>query len=372
MRVTFVTSKINLESAGGSVPDLDLKVRDMQALGEDVQVVTVFSELNKLENLPYTVIEESISSPKTLHKIHWKILQILRKHQQSTDVFHIEGQFAYGGALYRILGGKPVVAFYNRESLAWNASTFRARIRQYIERFLNKFLAPHIDHFIFTTPQLAARYRAFGIRIPSSNHSVMPDFVDNTLLQKLPHEKKDNVVRIFASGRMIQDKGFNLLVDALALLPKQQREMIAVTLSGDGPEREALQEQARARGIGNTVHFPGWVSKHEMHATLANCDIFIYPRFHKELSSVLLLEALAVHRPVVVPEGGGLEWLAGEATLTFKDNDAVSLAKAIEKLVESPNMRETLSHAAAKRISEFDHRTLAVRLRKILQTAAEI
>jgi len=59
MRVTFITTKINFERAGGSVPDLDLKVRDMQKLGADVRVVTVFSEKNQdLSQLPYPVSEE--------------------------------------------------------------------------------------------------------------------------------------------------------------------------------------------------------------------------------------------------------------------------------------------------------------------------
>ncbi len=82
MRITFVTTKINFERAGGSVPDLDLKVRDMQRLGADVRVVTVFSEKNQsLSELPYPVTEE-FTPNKALPALQWNILKVLRKYEK--------------------------------------------------------------------------------------------------------------------------------------------------------------------------------------------------------------------------------------------------------------------------------------------------
>jgi len=57
----------------------------------------------------------------------------LRKYENETDVYHLEGQFAYAGGWYRLRGGKPIVAFYNREMLAWESHGFRAAVRRVIE-----------------------------------------------------------------------------------------------------------------------------------------------------------------------------------------------------------------------------------------------
>jgi glycosyltransferase involved in cell wall biosynthesis len=202
--------------------------------------------------------------------------------------------------------------------------------------------------------------------------TIMPDFIDN---ERLPSDRHistpHNLIRIFASGRMIKDKGFDLLVDALALLPEETRRMITVTLSGDGPEREALMQQAARAQLSSIISFPGWVPKDEMFTSLAFAEIFVYPRFHHELSSVLLMEALALGVPSIVPDGGGLAWLADGGAMIFRDTPA-SLADAIETLVESPDMRMELREKALARAEEFNHHRMAPQLKRILARAADL
>ena len=61
MRIVFITSKLNFETAGGSVLDLHLKAKSLLELGHEVTVVTAFSRANKINQpLPYTVKEEDI------------------------------------------------------------------------------------------------------------------------------------------------------------------------------------------------------------------------------------------------------------------------------------------------------------------------
>src|SRR3989344_7244997 len=117
MRIVFITSKLNFVTSGASVTELDLTIRTLIKLGNEVATVTFFSYQNNIPDLlPYSVIEENVTSRRLLG-IQKGIFQLLKKYESQADFFHIEGHlFLYGAGLYRLLGGKvPIAAFFNRE-----------------------------------------------------------------------------------------------------------------------------------------------------------------------------------------------------------------------------------------------------------------
>lgn len=369
MRITFITTKINFERGGGSVPDLDLKARDMQARGAKVRVVTVFSEHNLLpSNLPYPVSEE-FAPNKSLPALQRRILQVLKTYERETDVFHIEGHFAYAGGWYRMFGGKPVVVFYNREMLAWERGGLRRMIRCFVEKILYRMLVPRLDHFYFTTPQLLERYRDFGLRVKKENVSVMLDFFDaDAIRSRAKARERSDRIRIFASGRMIREKGFDLLVDAIALLPERARKTLDVVIGGNGPERERLLRHAKERGV--AAQFPGWTSKQDFWNYLSAADIFVLPRWQLKLPSVIVMEAIALSIPTVAPGGGGVEWMAQGAIKTFRNDDVRSLSESLKELIEHPDERRRLSIAARGRTRAIDHLASRDRLYSIFRSVA--
>lgn len=367
MRITFITSKVNFERGGGSVPDLDLKVRDMKSFGADVRVVTVFSELNLLPaNLPYPVTEE-FTPDKSLPALQRNVLAVLRKYENDTDIYHIEGQFSYAGAWYRSRGGKPVVAFYNREMLVWERRGGRVLLRRLIEKCLYRLLVPRMDFFYFTTPHLREEYNRFGLRVERERTDVVLDFYDATAVaaRAHPRESRDSL-RIFTSGRMIPEKGFALLVDAVAALPVSIKRNIELTIGGDGPERANLVHRAKQHGL--NMQLPGWTSKEELGARISDADIFVLPRWRLEQPSVIVMEALALGATIVAPGGGGIEWMAQGAFRSCQNDDVRSLSEAIRDLAVHPEERRRLRHAALARSLEIDHSRSRERLFSILRT----
>ncbi|MBF8280802.1 MAG: Glycos transf 1 protein, partial [Candidatus Magasanikbacteria bacterium] len=178
MRIFFITTKINFTTAGGSVPDLDQKARILGELGNEVTVITAFSNANSgHENVPYRVIEEQIPA-RDLLGIQRGILKILRRYENDADIFYIDGQvFLYGAGWYRLTGGRtPVVAFFNRELVCWpeNISIFterlsllarcKKRLRAWLERRIGMPIASKIDLLTFTSPMLEKAYTDFGLR----------------------------------------------------------------------------------------------------------------------------------------------------------------------------------------------------------------
>ena len=121
MRIFFITSKLNFQTSGGSIEEIDFIIKTMADLGNEVTVITVFSYMNYIQAaLPYKVIEENITA-KRLLGIQAGIFKILKKYEGRADVFHIDGHIAlYGAGWYRMIGGKvPVVGLFNQFLICW-------------------------------------------------------------------------------------------------------------------------------------------------------------------------------------------------------------------------------------------------------------
>lgn len=364
MRIIFVTSKLNFSTAGGSVPDLDLKVRTLASLGHDVRVMTVFSNGNKMDGvLPYPVIEVRVPN-QSLISSQVGIYKVLKEYEEQTDVYHVEGQFQYGAGAYRLFGGrKPILAFYNRELISWPneldpRQTLKQKLRLLLERVVGTMIANRIDYFYFTNPILQVAYEKFGLK---RNHAViMPDFVDAPALRATAHVVAPRVeerralsgsATFITSGRMIAEKGFDLMLRAFALVKKNMDARLI--MSGSGPEEKKLRQLTDELGITNSVTWTGWVEKPELLAHLATADVFVLPKWRNELTSVLLLEAMAFGCPSLVAEQTGQAWLGGEGVATFKQDNAEDLARQMELLARDADLRVRLAANCAHRLETF-------------------
>lgn len=105
-------------------------------------------------------------------------------------------------------------------------------------------------------------------------------------------------------GRLAEVKRVDRLVDALARLPEE----VGLTVGGDGPQREALEEQVLEQGLEERVRFLGYVPEEDKHAVIASADALALPSEH-EGQPIVLLEALQQGVPVVVSRLG---WLPEE------------------------------------------------------------
>ena len=151
-------------------------------------------------------------------------------------------------------------------------------------------------------------------------------------------------------GRLAERKGVRYLIDAVADLPAGLRPHL--TIIGDGPERVALEAQARARGAGDRVTFRGWVTPEELDAAYAAASVFVLPavvdaRGDTEGLGMVLLEAMTYRVPVIsTPLGGVTDIVQHDSTgLLVPPNDASALAAAITLLATNPAIAERLGTA---------------------------
>ena len=159
--------------------------------------------------------------------------------------------------------------------------------------------------------------------------------------------------RLIAIARLEPIKGMHLLLDALPLVQQSLARAIALTVLGDGSQREWLEIHARrvaAASPGVTVEFAGWTSPLERDRHLRRADLLVVPSTWPEPLGLVGIEAARAGVPAAAFDVGGIsEWLKNGVTGVTAPGDpptAGRLARAIVSCLEDDRRLEALGRAA--------------------------
>lgn len=147
-------------------------------------------------------------------------------------------------------------------------------------------------------------------------------------------------------GRLTPEKGADVLLEAVALLPSD----IMVSFIGDGPERETLQARATALGLGSRVRWHGIVP--HAGAVLRAFDAFVLSS-RTEGTPIALLEAMNSGVPIVATRVGGVpDMLRESEAVLIAPDDPAGLAAAIVGQRRNPAAAMVRAAAARRALSE--------------------
>lgn len=150
-------------------------------------------------------------------------------------------------------------------------------------------------------------------------------------------------------GRLVPEKGVDLLLEALAQLP----ERVRLTVVGSGPEEERLQGLAGQLGVAERVHWAGRQPREQIPACLSAFDALMLPSrgiaVWQEQFGLVLVEAMLAGTPVVGSSSGAIPEVIGEAGLIFPEDDVMALAECLRRLAEEAGLREDLSQRGLER-----------------------
>ena len=170
----------------------------------------------------------------------------------------------------------------------------------------------------------------------------------------------DQSFLIGAAGRLVPEKGMDLLISAAARLDVPWHLEIA----GEGPELATLRRQASALGVADRVCFLGRRPSAAMPALLRRWDVLAMPSRSrsnwKEQFGRSAVEAMSCGTPVVVSCSAELPNVVGPAGLTFPEDDAPALQAHLRCLAGSPDLRRQLGEAGRQRVlAHYTQRAVA-------------
>lgn len=143
---------------------------------------------------------------------------------------------------------------------------------------------------------------------------------------------------LVAIGRLAEQKGFGLLIEAMALAAPGLPDL-HLTLIGDGELRDQIAARIAALKLEERVHLAGWQDEARLHKALAESSALILPSFAEGLPMVIM-EALAAGRPVIVTAIAGIpELVTPDCGWLVPAGDAQALADAIRTLARTPTAR---------------------------------
>lgn len=158
-------------------------------------------------------------------------------------------------------------------------------------------------------------------------------------------------------GRLVSDKGCDLLIEALKSL-KSKGVYPTTTIIGDGPDRQALEQQALDADLQTQVRFVGKMSGESLAKALNRHRVIAIPSRWNEPFGIVALEGMACGCFPVVSSGGGLPEATGGFGVTFNNSDANELARAIATALD---LTKHLVPDYSKHLVQFQATVVAAR-----------
>ncbi len=172
--------------------------------------------------------------------------------------------------------------------------------------------------------------------------AVIPQFGSSAQLFRPPHSPPARAFTIGYIGRLVPEKGLQVLLRAAAQLAGAWQ----LRIIGGGPCRGALEKLADELGIRERVRFTGQLPSSALPPIYHQLDALCLPSLTrdnwKEQFGRVLVEAMASGLPVIGSDSGAIPGVIGDAGLVVPEGDSDALAGALRQLRDQPQLRATL------------------------------
>lgn len=230
----------------------------------------------------------------------------------------------------------------------------------------------------FAVSESAKEFMAQTFRVQAS---ILPNVVDRyKFATASPLEKyKDPILTIMFLGRLVPRKGCATLLEAARIL-KQKNNLPAfrIVICGKGPLDAELKQYAHEELLEDIVSFTGFITEVDKAAYIASADIMTFPSLGGESFGIVLLEAMASGRPVVLAaDNSGYHSVMGpNPDLLFPPGDPYALAKKLTLYLRDANKRSDALSWQKRYVKQYDVAVVGKQLidtyHKLLQEKSKI
>lgn len=220
--------------------------------------------------------------------------------------------------------------------------------RRMVSRGLN-YLWRHAGAVVANSDRLAEEAR---VHDPKTPIAIIPHGSDaHGITPKEDYAPQGDVSLLYV-GRLAKQKGFDVLLPALAMLSSALKWRL--TLVGDGPEWPNIAASAARLALIDRIDLRGWQGWSELPELYRSADVFVLPSYDDGMPAALL-EAMATGLPVVGTHIAGM----GEAVLHEKTGllvpprNSEALADALTLMIADPSRWESYGRAGRARVESY-------------------
>jgi glycosyltransferase involved in cell wall biosynthesis len=252
---------------------------------------------------------------------------------------HLAFPDRFGAALVAS-AGRPMIAtfqllpqkdrhFSRDEVFGFRSDTLLERVGHFLSRVT--FVAPSEEDVARLRAILPKRAKVVRV----ANCPPLPRVRERA--PSAPFEWPEGRTRVLCVGRLVEQKGFDRLIDALASDSLRERAW-HLLIAGDGPEHTQLQERARARGLDSRVTID---RERRAAALYAGADLVVCPS-RSEGYPLVPMEAIEAGRAVVVSSIGAHRELFASCDRALLPEDEVAWPDVLSALIEDESARREL------------------------------
>jgi glycosyltransferase involved in cell wall biosynthesis len=171
-----------------------------------------------------------------------------------------------------------------------------------------------------------------------------------TVPEELPARRSQNGARFLAVGRLEQQKGFDIAVEAMALVVDQVNEA-QLAIAGEGGKRPELTVAIERLGLGDAVQLLG--RREDVSELMAAADVLVHPA-RWEGFGLVLLEAMRSALPIVATRTGAIPEVVedGVTGRLVPPDDPAALAAALVEFAQRPALGREYGLAGFARLRD--------------------
>jgi phosphatidyl-myo-inositol alpha-mannosyltransferase len=221
----------------------------------------------------------------------------------------------------------------------------------------------------------------FMLQTFKTKSTILPNVVDrNRFAAAEPRAEFDGKrLTIMYLGRLVPRKGCQTLLEATRIL-KQKNNLppFRIVICGKGPLDAALKQFVREELLEDLVTFTGFIAEEDKPSYVASADIMAFPSLSGESFGIVLLEAMASERPVVLAanNSGYHSVLGPNPELLFPPGDQYELAKKLSEFLRDADARSQALAWQKRYVKQFDVTVVGTKLvdtyQQLLQKRSKI
>jgi glycosyltransferase involved in cell wall biosynthesis len=237
---------------------------------------------------------------------------------------------------------------------------------------IRRYVLRHTDHVLSRSPDATMVVRARGYDGPVTPIGYGVDVTTFAPLSHPPSAEADRPLTIGYVGRLVEEKGLDEALDAMAM----SGAPVTLSIMGEGPYEAKLRERIATLGLEQRVSFQGWGSPGDVANFLRSLDALVLltrtTSAVKEQFGRVIIEAQACGVPVIGSTCGAIPDVVGDGGWIVPEREPQALRTLLNQIAIDPSLVRAKGFAARSNVqARFTYEAVATALESACRAAAD-